>query len=129
MTPRLTLTLQTFTQVSTEEVERARIDPNVLKDLVSSPKLRRTGLDMYWHAVPYLLTGLPQNMDAPYRWFIEGGETLGKKDAGDIRYLTPKQAMELAAALEHEPPDELGQLTFDEAEMDRRGIYPSRWVA
>jgi hypothetical protein len=129
MTLRLTLKRQSFTQVSPEEVERARTAPDVLKDLVSSPNRRRTGLDIYWHAVPYLLTGLPQNIDEPYRWFMEGGEILGKNDAGDIRYLSPRQAMKLAAALEDEPPDELGQLAFDEAKMDRLGIYPSRWVA
>jgi hypothetical protein len=129
MTPRLTLKRQNFTQVSPKEIERARTDPDVLKELVSSPKRRRTDLDIYWHAVPYLLTGLAQNMDEPYRWFIEGGETLGKNDIGDIRYLSPKQAMELAAALEDEPPDELGLLMFDEAKMDRYAIYPSRWVA
>src|SRR5262250_2967489 len=60
---------------------------------------------------------------------MEGGEILGKNDAGDIRYLSPSQAKKLAAALEEEPPDELGQLAFDEAKMDRLGIYPSRWVA
>src|SRR5262245_3496729 len=129
MAAQLTLKRQSFTQVSPKEVERARTAPDVLKDLVSSPKRRRSRLDIYWHAVPYLLTGLPQNMDEPYRWFMEGGEILGKNDAGDIRYLSPGQAKELAAALEEEPPDELGQLAFDEAKMDRLGIYPSRWVA
>src|SRR5262249_24336191 len=95
MTPQLILKRQSFTQVAPKEVDRARTAPDVLKDLLSSPNRRRSSLDMYWHAVPYLLTGLSQNMDEPYRWFIESGEILGQNDAGDIRYLSPSQAMEL----------------------------------
>jgi hypothetical protein len=67
-------------------------------------------------------------MNEPYCWFLEGGEIVGANDAGDIRYLSPAQVRVLAAALENETPDELGELTFDETKMDRHNIYPSRWV-
>jgi hypothetical protein len=128
MTAQLTLKRQHFTRVSRRDVERARKNPDALAKLLSSPNRRRTGLGIYWHAVPYLLTNKPTRLDEPYRWFVEGGETLGTNEAGDIRYLSPAQTKELASALENESPDDLGQLTFDEAEMDRQNVYPSHWV-
>jgi hypothetical protein len=128
MARQLTLKRQTFTDVSRQDIERARGNPETLSELISGPARWRTSLDVYWHVVPYLLTGLPQNMNEPYCWFIEGGEIVGANEAGDIRYLSPAHVMVLAAALENETPDELGELTFDEAEMDRHNIYPGRWV-
>ena len=128
MPQQLTLKRQTFTDVSRDDIERARGNPESLSELISGPARWRTSLDIYWHAVPYLLTGLPENMNEPYCWFIEGGEIVGANEAGDIRYLSPAQVRVLAAALENETPDELGELTFDEAKMDRHNIYPARWV-
>src|SRR6478672_3332605 len=108
MARQLTLKRQTFTDVSRQDIERARGNPETLSELISGPARWRTSLDVYWHLVPYLLTGLPQNMNEPYCWFIEGGEIVGANEAGDIRYLSPAQVMVLAAALENETPDELG---------------------
>jgi hypothetical protein len=126
--PELTLKRQTFTDVSREDIERARGNPEAFLELTSGPARWRTSIDIYWHVVPYLLTGLPENMNEPYCWFIEGGEIVGANEAGDIRYLSPRQVKVLAAALENETPDELGELTFDEAKMDQLNIYPARWV-
>ena len=128
MPQQLTLKRQTFTDVSREDIDRARGNPESLSELVNGPARWRTSLDIYWHVVPYLITGLPQNMNEPYCWFIEGGEIVGANEAGEIRYLSPAQVRVLAAALETETPDELGELTFDEAKMDHLNVYPARWV-
>ena len=128
MAPQLILKHQSWSQVDPAQGETLRSNPKALADFLASPNTGRTRLGPYWHAVPYLLEGIPKGWDEPYRWFVEGGEVLGSNPAGDIRYLSPDQVAKLAEALEDEEPDELGAMTYDEAKMDSLGIFPVRWV-
>ncbi|MGH7676084.1 MAG: DUF1877 family protein [Gemmatimonadales bacterium] len=119
--------LQHYSQVSPKQASDLRADPSALADFLKSPKVYRNCLGMYWHAVPYLLTGVVKDQDEPYCFFMKGGEIIGRNDAGDVRYLSPEQVASLARALKEEPPNELGLGMYDEAGMDRHGIYPARW--
>jgi hypothetical protein len=123
-----TIRLQHYSQVSPRQVAKLRADPSALAGFLKSPDVYRNGLGMYWHAVPYLLTGVARDQDEPYCFFMKGGETIGRNEAGDVRYLSPGQVAALAGVLKEEPPDELGLGMYDEAAMDRHEIYPARWV-
>lgn len=116
-----------FTSVSDEALIALRGDPAKLAAF-----LKRNpghGVAQYWHAIPYLINGIAKNIDEPYRWFVEGGETVGETEAGPVRYLDPKKVAKLATALREEEPDEIGMGNYDEAKMDRNGVYPERFVA
>jgi hypothetical protein len=123
-----TIQLQHYSQVSPKQAAELRARPSRLSDFLKSPKVYRTSLGMYWHAVPYLLTGVVKDQDEPYCFFMKGGEIIGRTDAGDVRYLSPEQVAGLARVLREEAPDELGLGGYDEARMDKLGIYPARWV-
>lgn len=127
LAPLTSILLQYFAPVSAEQVSAFRADGAALAAFVAAPDTPRTSLGMYWHAVPFLITGVPTNQDEPYGFFLTGGEVLGRNAAGDVRYLSPTQVSALARALKEEEPDELGMGGFDEARLDRRGIYPERW--
>jgi hypothetical protein len=123
-----TILLQYYSQASPKQIAELCGDASALADFLKSPDVYRNCLGMYWHAVPYLMTGVPTDQDEPYCFFMKGGEIVGRNDAGDVRYLSPEQVASLARALKEEPPDELGMGMFDEANMDRHAIYPARWV-
>lgn len=117
---------QYLTGISAAQVARLRSSPAELsKFLAKNPGL---GLNRYWQAIPYLITGRATGLKAPLRWFTGGGEVLGRNDAGPIRYLSPDRVARLADALADEPPDELGHTQYDEPAMDEAGVYPGRWV-
>jgi uncharacterized protein DUF1877 len=117
---------QYLTGISAAQVARLRSSPAELsKFLAKNPG---HGLNRYWQAVPYLITGRATSLKEPLRWFTGGGEVLGRNDAGRIRYLSPDKVARLAAALADESPDELGHTHYDEAAMDEAGVYPGRWV-
>jgi hypothetical protein len=126
--PLTAILLEHCSQVSPRQVAELRANPSALAAFLQSPDVYRNCLGMYWHAVPYLLTGVVTDQDEPYCFFMKGGETIGRNDAGDVRYLSPERVASLARALGEEPPDELGLGMYDEAAMDRHGIYPARWV-
>ena len=111
---------------SPEHAARLRSAPEKLSSFLSENSAH--GLGRWWQAVPYLITGRAKGVKEPIRWFTAGGVTLGKSDAGPIRWLAPEQVARLAEALADEPPDELGQDHYDEAAMDAAGVYPKRWV-
>jgi len=128
MSPTVTLRLQHWSHASPKQASELRSSAPAVAEFLKSDRVPRVGLGVYWHAVPYLIEGIPTNLDEPYRWFIEGGEVIGTNDAGDVRYLSPAQVASLSKALKDEQPDELGYGNWDEAKMDRLGIYPRRWV-
>jgi len=128
MSPTVTLKLQHWSHASPKQAAELRSSAATLAEFLESGQAPRVGLGVYWHAVPYLIERIPSNLDEPYRWFIEGGEAIGRNDAGDVRYLSPTQVARLARALKGEEPDELGYDNWDEAKMDALGVYPSRWL-
>jgi len=128
MSPTVTLNLQHWSHASPKQAAELRSSPAALAEFLRSDQVPMVGLGVYWHAVPYLIEGIPTNLDEPYRWFVEGGEIIGTNDAGDVRYLSPTQVASLSRALKEEDPDELGYGNWDESKMDRLGIYPRRWV-
>jgi len=128
MSPTVTLKLQHWSHASPKQAAELRSSAPAVAEFLKSDRVPRVGLGVYWHAVPYLIEGIPTNLDEPYRWFVEGGEIIGTNDAGDVRYLSPTQVASLSRALKEEDPDELGYGNWDESKMDRLGIYPRRWV-
>ena len=117
---------QYFTGVLESRVANLRSDPVELANFLKENP--GPGLDRYWHAVAYLITGQASRLKEPVRWFTGGGEVLGRNDAGEIRYLSPDRVGRLAKVLAKESPDELGHTQYDEQAMDEAGVYPQRWV-
>jgi Domain of unknown function (DUF1877) len=128
MTKQVTLKHQHFSEVMPKHVAALRSGAAALTAFLESPNISRTSLGVYWHVVPYLMEGIAKGYDEPYRWFIEGGEVIGRTAAGDVRYLTPDQVALLNEKLQNEEPDELGYDDFDENKLDAKGIYPTRWA-
>lgn len=126
MTRDVIFRYQYFTGVTESQVPRLRSSPAELATFLKRNAGRSLG--QYWHAVPYLITDRTTNVKEPLRWFTDGGETLGRNEAGEIRYLSPARVARLAEALADEPPDELGHTQYDVAVMDAAGVYPRRWV-
>lgn len=122
MSPSVTLKHQHWSHASPQQTAELRSSAAALAEFLSSDHVPRVGLGVFWHGVAYLIEGIPANLDEPYRWFIEGGETIGASDAGDVRYLSPNQVARLARALHDEVPDELGYGVWDEAKMDARRV-------
>src|SRR5215813_9726090 len=117
---------QYFSAVSDTQVKRLRAAPAELSKFLK--KNPGQGLDRYWQAVPYLITGRVTGLKEPLRWLTGGAEVLGRNDAGPIQYLSPDRVARLAEALAGKPPDELGHTQYDETAMDEAGVYPQRWV-
>ncbi len=100
MTRDVVFQYQHFVGVSEAQVTRLRSNPAELSTFLK----RHAGqsLGQYWHAVPYLITGQATGVREPLRWFMDGGEILGRNEAGKIRYLSPARVARLAEALDSE---------------------------
>jgi hypothetical protein len=90
---------------------------------------RPAQLDLYlfWHAITYLLTGAADGGKEPLCYLVHGGESLGRNDAGPVRYLTPEQVARFSDAIAGVSPDDFGEELYDLEAMDAEGIYPERW--
>jgi hypothetical protein len=105
---------------------RLRASPTALARLLRR-KTGRSSLGRYWDGVQYLLAEGAKDIREPVLWLTTGGEVLGRNEFGEVRYLAPDQVALLAKAFADESPDELGHGIYDEAEMDRAGVYPRCW--
>lgn len=114
-----------FVAATPAEAARLRRDPESLARLREHEE---TGLGVFWHGVQYLLAGRANGVRGPFAGLTSGGEKVGRTPGGPVRYLSPEQVGELAAALAEEPPDELGDGVYDESAMDAAGVYPGTWV-
>jgi len=117
-----------YVAVTPAAAARLGRDPDYLIKIVTDSKTEETGLGIYWHGVQYLLAGRAQGVRGPLAWFTTGGKKVSRTPAGPVRYLSPEQVREWAAALAEEPPDELGDGVYDLPAMDRDGVYPGTWV-
>jgi uncharacterized protein DUF1877 len=117
-----------YVAVTPAAAARLGREPDYLIKIVTDSKTEETGLGIYWHGVQYLLAGRAQGVRGPLAWFTTGGKKVSRTPAGPVRYLSPEQVREWAAALADEPPDELGDGVYDLSAMDRDGVYPGTWV-
>jgi hypothetical protein len=116
-----------FVAVTPARAAQLRRDPSAVAAVREGTR-EEVSLAHYWHGVQYLLAGRAKGVRGPLAWLTGGGEELGRTPAGPVRYLTPDQVKQLAAALADVEPDDLGDDVYDEAAMDAAAVYPGRWV-
>jgi hypothetical protein len=91
-------------------------------------QVHRVSLDKAWHGLHYLLCGAPDPAPGPLGQAVFGGTEIGEDQGyGPVRYFSPAQVAEIAAALQS--PDLERQLhsRFHAETMTRLGIYPGVW--
>ena len=98
-----------------------------LEKFLDNP-LHETGLQHYWHAIHYLLTGEAEGGEEPLCYVLEGGDIIGASGDGAVRYLSPDLVAAFSEALSDLPPDEFGDDTYDPDELQSAGIYPEHWI-
>jgi len=92
-------------------------------DLLFSNDEKRLSLEKCWHELHYLLTGTAGDAPPPLGNAILGGREIGVSlGYGPVRFLTPKEVREVAAALAEISNDELAR-RFDPAAIERADIY------
>jgi len=85
-------------------------------------------LDKAWHALHYLLTGMPRDGEGPLAFLLKGGTPVGDEDLGygPARVFRPQEVAAIADALAS-----VSQRTllprFDLKKFERLEIYPGRW--
>lgn len=107
------------------DISLLKADPQALDRLMSRPS--GTDVHIYWHAITFLLTGVPDGGDEPLCYLLKGGETIGQTEAGPVRYLSPDQVARFDSAIAGVSPDEIGEDLYDLATLDANHIYHERW--
>jgi hypothetical protein len=88
------------------------------------PRLR---IGKAWHGVHFLLNGKPWEGEPPLVSAVLGGTEIGDDlGYGAVRYLTPEQVREVAAALNEVEEVDL-RSRFDASRFAAANIYPRGW--
>jgi hypothetical protein len=113
--------------IPADRVEILSRDPDALREMIQPDT--GTSLDKMWHAVHYLLTGMPLEAEPPLGLAVVGGDHFGPDlDGREIRLVRPAQVREVDAALSRVTEAEVAGY-FDPQAMDDDKIYPENfWV-
>jgi Domain of unknown function (DUF1877) len=85
-------------------------------------------IDKAWHGLHYLLCGAPEPAPGPLGQAVFGGTEIGEDQGyGPVRYFTPAQVAEIAAALQSPALEQELHARFDAAVMTQLAIYPGVW--
>lgn len=87
-----------FVAVTPVRAAELRRDPSALTSVREGTR-EEVSLAHYWHGMQFLLAGRAKGVRGPLAWLTGGGEELGRTPGGPVRYLTPDQVKQLAAAL------------------------------
>jgi hypothetical protein len=112
-------------QISASTLEEIKSDPSILEEILFSEDAGAEGLEIEkaWHGLHYLLTGIAWGGDPPLANAVLGGEEIGEDwGYGAVRYLTPAQVQEVAAALSKISEEDLTE-RFDPEAMSNAQIY------
>jgi hypothetical protein len=85
-------------------------------------------LDKSWHGIHYLLTGTPDESEAPLSFLLSGGRAVGDVEVGycPARVFNAVETRSIFAGVDAVTNDEL-RARFDPAAMMRLEIYPGIW--
>jgi hypothetical protein len=85
-------------------------------------------LDKAWHGLHYLLCGTADPAPGPLGQAVFGGTEIGEDQVyGPVRYFSPAQVAEIAAALQSPDLEQELHARFDVEKMTQLGIYPGVW--
>ncbi|APW62143.1 YfbM family protein [Paludisphaera borealis] len=123
-----------YLRVSPDELARLRASTASIVDYLypedehEHPRERRLSVDKSWHAIHYLLNGVPWEGEPPRLNAVLGGEPIGDDDLGygPVRFLTADEVQEVADALEDVPVFVLLE-SFDHEALNEAEIYPHDW--
>ncbi|HJZ58908.1 MAG TPA: YfbM family protein [Gemmataceae bacterium] len=111
-----------------DDVIRGRLDPITLLFPDDNSPSEALDIDKSWHAIHYLLTGVPWDGEPPLCHVILGGEPAGEDTGfGPARCLRPDEVATIASALERVTPDSLRQRFGDGTALTQADIYPGVW--
>jgi hypothetical protein len=125
----------TYLRITPEELVRLKQSPDTItaflyEDLDGDNTSRVLSdrcldIDKTWHIIHFLLTGTLEGGEWPLSGAVLGGTPLCPSEIGygSIRYLTPHEVSEVAAALALIPPDDLAQ-RLDLETLQELNIYP-----
>ncbi len=123
-----------YLRVTPDELARLRASTTSIVDYLypedehEHPTERRLDVGKSWHAIHYLLNGVPWEGEPPRLNAVLGGEPIGDDDLGygPVRFLTAEEVRDVADALEDAPVFVLLE-NFDHEALTNAEIYPHAW--
>ncbi len=105
-----------------------QLEPFLYPDDGDSEPEHHLDLDKSWHAIHFTLNGKAWEGEGALGNVIIGGQEIGENIGyGPARYLTPREVLEAAQALQSIPPDQFKE-RFNPNGLTAAEIYPEIWA-